>query len=111
MIDIHRFHTLYNRPFFTGTQQSSQNQGNFYKYIYICICTIYKGDGVTWKRQRPGLYLFGVSFYADSGSQAVSFMLQNLITKFDHGVWKMQLDLTEMNEKYDKADLTLRHPK
>lgn len=37
MIDIHRFHTLYNRPFFTGTQQSSQNQGNFYKYIYIYI--------------------------------------------------------------------------
>lgn len=38
-------------------------------------------------------------------------MLQNLITKFDHGVWKMQLDLTEMNEKYDKADLILRNPK
>lgn len=38
-------------------------------------------------------------------------MLQNLITKFDHGVWKIQLDLTEMNEKYDKADLILRQPK
>lgn len=35
--------------------------------------------------------------------------LQNLITKFYHGVWKMQLDLTEMDEKYD---MILRcHPK
>lgn len=83
---------------------------NIYIYIYVYVRST-GGIESHGKDKGLGFYLFGVSFYADSGSQAVSFMLQNLITKFDHGMWKMQLDLTEMNEKYDKADLILRHPK
>jgi len=82
MIDIHRFHTLYNRPFFTGTQQSSQNQGNFYKYIYIYMYDLQGGWSHMEKTKAWALPFWG-QFLRRFGIPGCEFH----VAKSDYKIW------------------------